>query len=754
VSTGRRRSFTNLANEFQTSFQCYLEEEVSPAVTIIEYVDQMIKCAKTHYHVGTIINSSGTGKTLLARLVTLNRRAIYVGLSFGHDGPSLLSNVAEYENMFESLLNSPEFSKEKLAAKMIYSFASAARHSSAQELNEKQFGQEATLHKSVYEKWTSLHAEGHTPTKVKAVVSGEPEDGRSRIAFDYSDQEGFDIEKIEPLVIIIDEAALLAEASVADANKKESTLRVLRRICTRFSNCFLLLLSTGSQTRTLNPSTAGSNTPSRSTEILRVKRECIAPFYRTTHDGHFADPYHPFSFGRPLWSSKFRGATVSTAFLLELLAEAARMLIGKTAGDSHLALFGVRYCLSSVGAVADNLVQNHMAIVTSIIVENSANEVNYKTTAEYYPEPILAEVACIKMAHPYPAPVIPDNAADSSEAGHPSSGLAQVLRQVEERLRFPKTADLIDIGECGEIMCAVTLSAVLDRLKAVQLKGGYDGNRLSFTQLEISAKDFFAQFANVQMSSNTTSCLDRYRLNFTHFQRRQSPELLTQEYIESLYLRACALFCRKNFEGTDILLPMKLQGVTPARYVLCAIQVKNFSAPIRKRTVASIIRKIKVEKIVSDLKQGNREGDIDVVKVLVSVGRGGACEDSWFVNPSQMDRTRRTDSPNKEGSRIDVCIDLRHSMPHDFCVDSWKIIQRLLGRAEPSRITRLDKVLLGKNNCIVQAEKKSIEELLAMIHSPHTAPQGFPTKLRERVGSANSGNDPVDQPMTPRSDVE
>jgi hypothetical protein len=220
-------------------------------------------------------------------------------------------------------------------------------------------------------------------------------------------------------------------------------------------------------------------------------------------------------------------------------------------------------------------------------------------------------------------------------------------------------------------------------------------------------------------------------------------------------LRACALFCRKNFEGTDILLPMKLHRVTPARYILCAVQVKNFSAPIRKRTVASIIRKINVEKIVAALKPGNREGDIDVVRVLVSVGRGGACEDSWFVNPRQMDRIRRTDLPNKPVSRIDVCIDLRHSMPHDFCEDSWKIIQRLLERAEPSRITRLDKVLLGKNNCAVQAEKRSLEELVAVIHSPHTAPQGyFATKLRERVGSANSGNDPVDQPMTPRGDVE
>jgi hypothetical protein len=708
---------------------------------ILDYVDGMIRCAKTHYHVGTIINSSGTGKTRLAKEVISKRRGIYLGLNNGHNGVRLLSHIAEYEQMMQTVENAPVNSREKLVAKLIYSFAFAAGSKDADELYNLQFGEGASLHTSVYQKWKQIQGGGGTPSKIISLLGGSgPTDGKESVVKFVDDVSNeFDIDSMSPLVIVIDEAAVLSSQCTGD--DRRSTLQVLRRICTRFPNCFLLLLSTGFHTRTLNSSTACCNLPSRSTdpdlERLTNKLLCMPPFFRTTHLAHFAEPFHPFSFGRPLWASKFRNTTVTTEFLRKLVAEAASMLKGKSHKDEQLALFGVRYSLAAFGSVADNLVQNNLAIIRNVIMDDTGADTYFIATAQFAHEPVLAEVACIKMSS-LTSQLVSESI--SPEVPRSSRGLCLVLNEVEKSLRFTSSIGGIDVGECGELMSAVVLTGVLDDLKAKELHlKGYNGDDLSFTKLEISAGDFFAKFAD--MIPEILDCLDKYSVNFTHFQRRQSTNQLTQQDLHMLYIRSCALFCRKNFEGTDIVFPVKLNGSGPAKYVLGAIQVKCYSSMIGPCAATSIVNKIDVKKIVQDWKSDSN-GGIDVIRVLISVGRGGARERSWQTQPKTGTRAAGTAGV----SSIDFSVDLRRSIPIDFCEDSWKIIQRLLDLSEPSDATAVDYITIpdaGSPFQLDQTTSRTVTLDDMVISTTRAIRGGYPDQLRDRIESAKGRDQEV-----------
>lgn len=307
-------------------------------------------------------------------------------------------------------------------------------------------------------------------------------------------------------------------------------------------------------------------------------------------------PYHPFSFGRPLWGSMFSRFGEEPDFAVGLVKYACRLLMPDNVEsdcNTSLGLFGCRFSLTAYRQRAAQLVRSHLAVVLDVLPGT------HELICGYYPEPVLAEASLMLM---------------------------WVEKQFEKvladllRLLMASSMISINIGDLGEIMSFVYLSAVLDSIKINNVTPRYNGRSSSFLS-GVSLEAFLRKLTGE--AGQALKCVSQYQVNCTHAYRPQTGEMvLTRESILNLYYRGCALYATACFPGIDIVVPLLCQTtlcqptLETAEVGLLLVQVKNYKSKISKATADIIFNEIKLSSVCKD----NR---VSCVRMLICVGSGG-----------------------------------------------------------------------------------------------------------------------------------
>jgi hypothetical protein len=528
------------------------------------------------YHSTALINSAGTGKTKTA--VDLHRyfRLVYVMLGDVEKVRSanncpLWSSL--YKDMFDKLLKSMPSSKDSMAMKIVYSIASASLP----------FGDNISLYSAQFDNNDFF---GELQNCWEQYATSQKGAG---VKF-YDDPV---ICNDNPLLIVIDEAMYIA----AGADDVCSNIRALRRAVTKFQATYILFLSTSSHVTELVPHPGGSQPTSSDTRLRTAsaietgaKKSDFLPMCSVSAMNYFSTPFHAFSFGRPLWSSVMNKNSNDPLLLSWMIQLAFNILKGGVReslddesqgtdmSDNHcmnLAMFGSRFSLVAKKELANTLVQCNGAIAvsvteaaqTSVTVTAQTSEMPkplHYLTSMYFPEPVLAEVAALYMSGP----------------DYSCRHFWEVLNSLEREIGGDSPV-CVDVGDIGELMAVVYLTAVLDQLKIRKIRAnGYDGCQHSFIG-DVSLEEFvIALWRDEELPSSKmkllSGCVSHCYVNFSHFYRRsKSSTSLTEQDLENLYRRGCAIFCSKGFPGTDVIIPILVKKGDTIRYGMFLVRIKN-----------------------------------------------------------------------------------------------------------------------------------------------------------------------------------
>jgi hypothetical protein len=611
-----------------------------------------MKDEKHYYHSAVIINSTGTGKTKAAIDLCRSVRAVYVGLETAISGQppsispsSLAIRSSIYREMFTMLKTQPNSfpAKFKIALRIVYAFALASKGLSREALYDSQL---VNFPNVVWDLFTSI--DGLTPqrTRGKGTPLDDSQDAaprRRRVAFNVGT---YPLEDCEPLLIILDDSMFLAD--VDDPN--QLNIRALRAACTEMGPCFILFLSASFHVGSLAPVYRPRYLPASRAVLYEPIVEQVADEYndsgRTDFPPLFAsapmdmlyEPWHPFSYGRPLWRSLFEAneANPDPDFLPRLVHKASRMLLNSSVvpwpldelnpavlkSNQLLALFGVRFSLSADSQVAETLVHRHLAVVEGVTRRGG----NFCIHSCYRPEPVLAEAATRIL----------------SQKGALVLALNAYAAAVDKSCGHAAGEGTLDV------MTAVYLSAILDDRKRCALGDRYDGNCDSFSG-GVDVRMFLDAMGVV-----STEGLAGFRVNFTHAYRPAAAGALesttglavnlTRGYVKSLYHRCAAIYPRRvsSFESVNLMIPMWNQREGMVGLIL--VQMRPLASPVQSD------KKLHVEGPVQLVLDGDK-----VLCVRISLGFGCRA-DGGPVTTTSSTPTLTTDE--LRAAPIDILVDL------------------------------------------------------------------------------------------------
>jgi hypothetical protein len=241
------------------------------------------------------------------------------------------------------------------------------------------------------------------------------------------------------------------------------------------------------------------------------------------------------------------------SIVLETVTYAGRLLAGSydsaspvVTVDEHahyrnLAMFRSRFFLTAKKELADVLIHRHLVVATSVLRAVNAvagdTSIAHHMTCTYLPEPVLAEAAARWMSAP----------------GGTCENYLTMLNSLEREIGC-NGSGCAAVGDVGEMIAAVHLICVLDQLKSAKISAsGYDGFDRSYMG-DIPVAGYLKALCGEMMVPSEVAVrkyLNNCYMNFSHIYRRSDESAkLSQRDIKDLYLRGCAFFCGKGFEGT------------------------------------------------------------------------------------------------------------------------------------------------------------------------------------------------------------
>jgi hypothetical protein len=574
-------------------------KDTDPFPKFVDTVGDFMAHAAKHHHSLAIVNSCGTGKTQAAVGLCQRVRAVYVGLRQDEIGSprNLAMWSLVYHRMFLNLRKQVNFKDQlKAACKIIYSFVVASAGLTPDQLFLAQFGETISFSEKVWQVFSSIGS-GNTPSRIKEILSGQtPSEVPVQPANSETRQgkrvqivvEPDAIAGVEPLLIILDDAMVLMMDSAAEA---------LRSACTQLGHFVLFISKALHPGSVIHGKYTGRSQPRSYLAEMTTDREDYPPLHNVGPlNMYWSEPWHPFTYGRPLWR-RIQAEANSESFVCELVTAARRLLTNSTLrhmfGRAHcLALFGVRFSLTAAHPVADDLVENHMAIVES--VERKGKKFIIRSC--YRPEPVLAEVACRILWEPGVFGLVLD---------HYFTAVGDSIVK-------------IDFRDIGKVMAAVYLSAALDLVKmdAARITVGVDEILYS---AGVDVRDFISKIGG-ELNAEQSGLLNGYLLNFTHVYRPVLADAsstnmhLTLKEIKSMYYRCSAIYSPfPNFQVIDIVLPMMTKD---GRVGLLLVQAKNevtrMGSDAGRDFLAAMVSQLVVDEPVV------------CIRIFCNMGKGGA----------------------------------------------------------------------------------------------------------------------------------
>jgi hypothetical protein len=629
------------------------EDPFSHIVTAVQF---LMNSPDQFHHSAVIFNSTGTGKSKTAVDLCKAVRAVYVGLE-GHatsevPRPLTVRNVAvrskHYQRMFDDLKNAAcSWShKFKVALRIMYAFALASRGLVKEALYNSQL---ADFPGSVWKVYQS--AENVTMETVRLAQEAKggpsvPDHGPSRVRRVNFEAAADSLEGCEPLLIILDESATLIEES----DPQRWNLLALRAACTELGVCFILFISACPALVNLALSRSRYLPPSRAV-LATVQptgngdgRADFPPLFAIGPVDTFYEPWHPFSYGRPLWLSLFKAneETPDPNFLPKLVDTAMKLLINdptvpsqlrngvrlNLTRDQLLALIGVRFSLSASFGHAEALVRSHLALVNKI---DSSEDGKFVLHSSYHPEPVLAEAAIRILCH--------------------DGAFVQALDAYATAIR--RSAVQVRTDDVGGKMAAVYLSAVLDDCKRRALNGRYDGSGYSYSG-GIPVRDF--------LSALGAACPDKlsgFGVNFTHVHRpvlaaaNMTHMNLTRNYVKSLYYSCGAIYSPDSHSGEiGMIIPMWNEADDDVGVILVSTERTGDCTSSTGRDVLS--------RVMSGGEPASDTNDIPYILIVCDIGCGGRLKERMNVAVCGSLATSEADSPPAE---VAVDLNSRHENP-------------------------------------------------------------------------------------------
>jgi hypothetical protein len=701
-----------------------------------------------YYHSTALINSFGTGKTKAAYDLGEHIRVVYVGLHnpSGLDSCPLWAPV--YQVMFDELSRSLD-GKAMVARKILYTLVRASlRYQTPLALKEAQFSSQKYLDdvECSWESYSSSSEMGDS-SSAKAIFTGD-------LIFTGEN----------PLLIVIDGGIAAAwRCGVAESN-----IRAFKRAITEYQSSYILFLSTSAGIARLTPqyvTFASRTSGDQRLGMLEVPqvlaREEFPPLFSASAMNYYTSPFHPFSFGRPLWSQLLNGKLAEDLMIVTELVKYASVLLGggscrkmvdgerasaQDRAQAHtkcLAMFGSRFSLTAKKDLAKDMVQGNMAVVSSVY--RGVDVKGFHVTCTYPPEPVLAEAAACWMS-------APTGSCDN---------FVEMLRSVEREVGSGGSG-CVDVGDVGEMMTAVYLTYVLDQLKyASILSNGYDGFQRSYVG-DVAAVKFLAGLwgsEDLLDNVNVETYLKDCYVNFSHIYRRADMNLSERD-LHDLYLRGCAVFCGKGSRATDIVLPIKISSDSQQdRYGVFMVQVENGAGDLSASKVVTlltamnhtdvltgkgeVVSRRSVESLAKAQVRRRATGQrcrqsyskrvteqspanaFRCVKLLMSVGAGyvqNVCEIRTLQRRLRQRAgilTRRSRcSDSSKDSALHMCLNLNEENSDPAVEKVRKMIKSILNNVRPSLDPEFEENINAEKLDSALASRSSSHDLDALMREP------------------------------------